>query len=174
MSHTNVLQTILIAVGLSAAAQAADDTCKVLFDADKKMILTAHHAYQTQTLPTRKDKSETSESIYGGGLNGAVYIMTKGQWHRSPMGPDAALKQKEENIRNSKSSCRYLRDETVNGESAAVYSMHAENEDSKSDGTVWVGKSKGLPLREEMDFDISPGKMHHSVRYDYSNIRPPM
>src|SRR5271165_531563 len=104
MSHTKALRAGLLAIGLSAAAQAADDICKVLLDADKKMILTAHHAYQTQTLTTRKDKPETSEAINSGGLNGAVYIMTKGQWHQSSMGPDSALKHKEENIRNSKSS----------------------------------------------------------------------
>jgi hypothetical protein len=162
----------VLAIGLSTAAQAADDTCKVLFDADRKMILTAHHGYQTQTSLTRKDP-ETSESIYSGGLNGPVYIMVNGQWHRSPMSPDASLKQKEENIRNSKSSCRYLRDEAVNSESAAVYSVHAETEDSKSDGTVWVGKRNGLPLREEMGLDLSPGKMHYTVRYDYSNVHVP-
>jgi len=170
MPYTNALRIVLLAIGLSAAAQAADDTCKVLFDADRKMILTPHHAYHTQTQSTQKDKAETSESIYLGGPNGAVYVMSKGAWHRSSVGPEAALKQKEENIHNSKASCRYLRDETVNGESAAVYAIHVEDEDSKSDGMIWLGKSKGLPLREELDFD----QMHTSVRYDYSNVRAPM
>ena len=174
MTHTKALQTVLLAIGILPCAQAADDTCKVLFDADKKMILTAHHAYQTQTDVGGNGKPKVAESIYMGGLNGAVYIMTRGQWIRSPMGPEVALKQKEENISNSKTSCRYLRDETVNGESAAVYSVHAENEDIKSDGTVWIGKSKGMPLREEMDMDMDPGKIHTAIRYDYSNVRPPM
>ena len=61
----------------------------------------------------------------------------------------------------------------MNGEPAAVYNIQAENEDSKSEGTVWLSKSRGLPLREEMDLDNSPGKMHYSVRYDYANVRPP-
>lgn len=172
MSNTNTLRAVLLAIGLAAAAEAADDTCKVLFDANRKMILTAHHGYQTQTSPARKE-TETSELIYRGGLNGAIYVMLKGQWHRSPMSPDASLKQEEENIRNSKVSCRYLRDEMVSGEPAAVYSMHAENEDAKSDATIWVGKRNGLPLREEMDYDLSPGKMHNTVRYDYSNVHAP-
>lgn len=38
------------------------------------------------------------------------------------------------NRRNSKANCRYLHDESVNGEIAAVYSTHAENSDQKSDG----------------------------------------
>lgn len=107
-------------------------------------------------------------------MNGAVYILSQGKWMRSPYGPDLVLKQKEENIRDSKNSCRYLRDETVNGEAAAVYSVHVEDEGSRSEGSIWLSKSKGMPLREEMDYDIGPGQTHTAVRYDYSNVRAPM
>jgi len=134
------------------------------------MILTAHHTYATENLPAHKDP-RVSEMIYTGGLHGAVYLQVSGKWKRSGMSPEDSLKQKEENIRNTKASCRYLRDEAVNGEAAAVYSIQTENEDSKSTGTVWIGKSKGMPLREEMDSDST---MHVAVRYDYSNVRPPM
>ena len=172
MTHTRLLPVILLAIGLSSAAH-ADDSCKLLFDADKKMVLSPHHSFSTITVPSQK-APRISESIFMGGMNGAVYILSQGKWMRSNYGPDEVLKQKEENIRDSKSSCRYLRDEAVNGESAAVYSIHVEDEDSKSDGTIWLGKSKGLPLREELDFDLSPGTMHTAVRYDYSNVRAPM
>jgi len=172
MSNTNVLRTVLLAIGLSAAANAADDACKVLFDADRKMIVTAHHSYQTQVSPGHKDP-KSSEAIFMGGLKGAVYILVSGKWQRSGWGPEDSLKQKEENIRNTKASCRYVRDETVSGEAAAVYTIHTESEDVKSDGTIWIGKSRGVPLREELDSGVSPGKSRITVRYDYSNVRAP-
>ena len=83
--------------------------------------------------------------------------------------------QEEENWKNAKNvSCKYLRDESVKGESAAVYSTHNENEDTKEDGQVWVSKSKGLPLRQEEDVDIGYGdKRHHSTRYEYTNVQAP-
>jgi len=171
MTLTNIVRTIspvlaLLAGCLSAAAQAGD-TCKVPLDAERKMIVTAHHSYETRS---QKNKTRTDETIYMGGLNGAVYIKVKGQWMHGFLTPAESLKQKEENIRNAKNSCRYLRDEAVGGESAAVYSIHSETEDSKTDGTVWVGKTSGLSLRAEVDID---GGMHSSVRYEYSNVHAP-
>lgn len=172
MTPTRLLPIVLLAIGLSSPAH-ADDSCKVVFDADRKMVLSPHHAFSTITVPDHKPP-RISESIFMGGMNGAVYILSQGKWMRSQYGPDSVLKQKEENIRDSKSSCRYLRDDAVNGESVAVYSIHVEDEDSKSEGTIWLSKSKGMPLHQELDSDIGPGQTHTAVRYEYSNVRAPM
>jgi hypothetical protein len=78
---------------------------------------------------------------------------------------------------NSKTTCRYLRDEAVEGEMAAVDSTHAERRDLKikSDGELWISKTKGLTLRQEEDVDAGEGvKDSHSTRYDYSNVKPPL
>ena len=72
MTHTSGVRTVLLAIGLSVAAHAADDSCKVLFDADRKMIVTAHHSYQHSF--ARPERSQSREMIYTGGRNGAVYI----------------------------------------------------------------------------------------------------
>ena len=170
MTHTNALRTVSLAIGLSAAAKAADDSCKILFDADRKMIVTAHHSYQTQVFPGQQ-APKGGEAIYMGGLNGAVYILVSGKWQRSGFGPEDSLKQKEENIRNTKASCHYVRDEAVNGEAAAMYTIHTESEDVQSDGTIWISKNKGVPLREEIG--APSGKERITVRYDYSNVRAP-
>ena len=58
--------------------------------------------------------------------NGAIYVLMKGKWIRSRMTPQDMLKQEEENIRDSKSTCRHVRDEVVNGEAAAMYIAHAK------------------------------------------------
>jgi hypothetical protein len=62
----------------------------------------------------------------------------------------------------------------VNGEAAALYMAHSENDDVKSDAQTWISKSKGLPLRTEEDIDTGGGdKRHMSIRYEYGNIQAP-
>ena len=69
--------------------------------------------------------------------------------------------------------CRYLKDELVAGEMAAVYSLKNKG---KVDSQIWISKAKGLPLRQEDDVDLGAGKgkSHNSTRYEYGNIKPPM
>jgi hypothetical protein len=157
------------ALSLSIPVFAADAVCQVLFDAMSKKFTVPSHGYMTEAAPG--GKSKTSEIIYA---NGAIYLNLDGKWMRSKMSQQDMLKQEQENIRDSKTACRYLRDESVNGEAAALYEMHSENDTVKSDGQIWISKSKGLPLRVEADIDTGGGdKQHMSTRYDYSNVRAP-
>jgi hypothetical protein len=43
------------------------------------------------------------------------------------------------------------------------------------DVQVWISKSKGLPLRGELDVDVGGklGKSHSSMCYEYGNVEPP-
>jgi hypothetical protein len=63
----------------------------------------------------------------------------------------------------------------MNGEAVAVYSTHSETQDVKSDAQLWISKSKGVPLREELRIDVGGklGKSHYSMRYEYGNVQPP-
>jgi hypothetical protein len=90
--------------------------------------------------------------------------------------PQQVMKQEQENRKNSKPTCAYLRDEPVDGETAAVYSIRADTSDRKSEGHVWISKSRGLPLRQELDIDTvdKSGKNHHTMRYEYTNVQPPL
>ena len=165
--------TILVA---TAPAFGADAVCTGATEAAKKLITTPAHAYLSRTMGSRPNQTELSEIIYTGGINGAIFVMLKGQWKRSPATPAQMLKQEEENIRDSKSSCRYLRDEVVDGEPARVYQIHSDNDGIIEDATAWISKSRGLPLKQEIDMDVgggASGKSHTSTRYEYSNIRPP-
>jgi hypothetical protein len=86
---------------------------------------------------------------------------------------------KEMEQRNRKNdenaSCHYVRDESVHGESAAIYSTHSESEHGKSDNQIWASKDRGLILRQETDLDTgrTNGKSHLSVRYEYGNVQAP-
>ena len=53
--------------------------------------------------------------------------------------------------------------------------MHTVSEDRTTDAQVWVSKSKGVPLREELDMNVggAAGKSHMTLRYDYANVQAP-
>ncbi len=166
-----VAGVFLLATGFTVPVRAADNGCQPVFDAMTKVLATPTRLYVTGGAAVGKNKPQNSEMIYAGG---AIYLKLGEKWTRSTMTAAAMLKQEEENRRTAKYSCRYLREETVNGETAAVYANHSETEDIKSDATVWISKSRGLPLRTEGDYDTGdPAKTHASIRYDYSNVRPP-
>jgi hypothetical protein len=162
---------LLVSAAAGQPARAMDATCKPVLDAMAKRIATPSHVYATEA-GARGGKPEIKESIYAGG---AIYIQHKGKWVRSPISIQEMRKQEVENVRDAKAmTCRYLRDETVNGEAAAVYHSQAETAGAKSDATLWVSKRTGLPLRSENNIDTGDGdKMHMAIRYDYTDVRPP-
>ena len=168
------LLPLLLLSTLGAAPASAQGDCKTVFDADDKLIATDHRAFATHSPVGRTGNAETNESVMVGGV---TYVKVKGGWHKSPMTVAQLREQKAENRKNAKSvSCRYLRDESVDGEVARVFSVHSETEDNKSDGTIWISKSRGLPLRQEQDDDMggsAADKMHYSIRYEYTNVTAP-
>jgi|HubBroStandDraft_6_1064221.scaffolds.fasta_scaffold2103001_1 hypothetical protein len=67
-----------------------------------------------------------------------------------------------------KESCKYLRDETLAGESAAVYSDIFTAKSGTATGTVWISKKAGYTLRQDVDVDMgAKGKGHQSITFDY-------
>jgi hypothetical protein len=92
------------------------------------------------------------------------------------MSPKDMQAQEEENIRNATAvACKRLRDESANGASATVYSMHSETGFSTEDGQVWVGKSTGLPVKSEYDIRIDTGeKTHYVTRFEYAGVKAPL
>lgn len=165
---------------ISATPLAAQSGCQVVDDAMNKVMTVPTHIYTAMTPILRNGStpppSDTirNETIYVGG---AAYLKVSGKWFRSEWTLQRVMKQEQENRQQSKFTCRYLRDESINGEPAAVYNTHFEraHPEAKSDGQIWISKGKGLPLRDEMDIDAGDGmKNHHSTHYEYTNVQPPM
>jgi len=156
---------------LSASARAADEPCQPLADTMKKMAATPTHIYSTTTAQWRTGAPRQTETIYAGG---AIYTKVGASWMRSQLKPADMLDASSRDPQG-RHSCRYLRDEAVNGEAAAVYSTHFEAQSGKIDTQIWVSKAKGLPLRQETDIDVggAVGKSHRSERYEYVNVQPP-
>ena len=143
----------------------AQDDCKLVLDAMTKLIDTPTHAYVTMNIG---GNPQTGESIYAGGL---VYAKYGGKWSAGTTTKE--MKEiADKNRQNNKTTCRYLKDEPINGEMTAVYSVHDVSPKSTSDSKTWISKAKGLPLRS--DIDMEGGKSHISTRYEYGNVKPPM
>jgi hypothetical protein len=65
-------------------------------------------------------------------------------------------------------SCQYLRDESVNGEPASVYSSTMKAKAGVADAKVWISKKAGLVLQQEVDVDMgAKGKGHQSMKFEY-------
>ena len=161
---------VLVAFGIAlmSSIPMSAQGCQPILDAMNKIYITPTHLYTTM------DGGLKNELIYAGGV---VYDNLHGKWARSTVTLQQVEKMEDENRRNSKYECRYLRDESVNGDMAAVYSTHAERDDLKikSEGQIWISKSRGLLLRQEEGIDAGDGtKNHHSTRYEYVNVRPPV
>jgi hypothetical protein len=150
---------------IGAKPLAAQDDCKVVLDAMIKMFDTPSHAYITMNI---SGQPQTGESIYAGGV---VYAKYNGKWSAGSTTKEIK-EMSQKNRQNNKTTCRYLKDEPVNGEMAVVYSVHEVSPRSTSDSTNWISKAKGLPLRS--DIDMGGGKSHISTRYEYDNVKPPM
>ena len=162
----------LLVMGEAVAARAAD-SCQPVYDAITKIVTTPSHSYSTQTAPLVNGQQRTVEVIY---VQGKTYILARGKWMLSPVIPADVLNQELENEKQGKSTCQFVRNESVNGEAAAVYSMRRETEIANEDGLIWISKTSGLALRKEVDMDYGGklGKMHLIARYEYSNVKPPM
>ncbi len=161
----------LLVMGHAVGAHAAD-VCQPVFDAWIKVATTPSHSYTTSTGINGGKPMET-ETIFS---NGQKYIRVRGKWMRIPVTSQDVIDEEKEKEHQGKSTCQLLRTESVNGETAMLYSIQRDYEDTKESGRMWISRSTGLLLRAEFDID-SPGnkiKEHRSSRFEYSNIQPPM
>jgi len=167
---TNLRHLLLaaLAAGLTYAQTPGGPVCKIVFDAGKQLTATPHHVYEVETSSRGKRSSEQIST------QGSIYVTVGGKWRKSPMNVQQLQKQEDENIRNARNaSCRYLRDESVGGQPAEVYSTHSETTGAISDTVVWLAKGSRRVLREEEDMNAGGDKMHWSIRVDYTNVAAP-
>jgi len=158
---------------LCTPVAAAADDCQTLAAAMKKMIMTPHHAYSTETADYHQGQTRTSELIH---TNDAIYINIGKGWQKSRMSPKDELAQEQENEKDMKDTCKYLRDESLSSEATSVYTTHKKDEDETLDTTIWVSKKTGLPVKMIIDMNVggSQGKSHRESRFEYGNVKAPI
>jgi hypothetical protein len=144
--------------------------CEPIFAANDKLAETPYHAVTTTSLAGRPQTSETIS------IGEATYVLTQGQWTRSPTTPKARLAAEREELGKAKShTCTLIGDETVDGVAATHYRTHLQSATSVSDTDVWIAKATGLPVKRETDLTRGGGTLalHNAQRFDYANIRVP-
>jgi hypothetical protein len=166
------VSAVLTVISFNPILASAADSCQPIFDAFTKVATTPSHSYTTNTA-SNGGKATEAETIFA---NGQKYIRARGKWIRLPLTSQDVVEQEKEKQEHGKSTCQFLRSESVNGEPAMLYSVHREYEDVKEDGQMWISRGTGLLLRVEEDFDNRDSKVkdHRSARFEYGNIRPPM
>ena len=151
---------------MGASAATAQDDCKLVLDAANKVFDVPSHSYVTMNIG---GKPQTAETI---SVGAAMYVKYNGKWTSGGSTPQEMKALSAKNRQTNKTTCRYMKDEQVDGEAAAVYSVHDVSPKSTSDSTVWISRTKGLMLRSEIDLEA--GKTHMSTRIEYGNIKAPM
>jgi hypothetical protein len=150
---------------IGAPPLAAQSECKVILDAESKLLNTPTHAYGTMNLGGH---AQTTETIY---VAGSIYVKAGGKWTTG-----GTTKEMEQlmlkNRQETKMTCRYVKNEAQNGKMAALYSSHEEPRKGTLDTQSWISKANGLLVRQEIDID--GGKSHMSTRFEYDNVKPPM
>lgn len=160
-----------LAAAVSQPTLAAEGSCKAVFDAIARQVMTPSHEYMIQTVGADKTKREQREVINTGKMQ---YFLVGGEWHTMKETPKETLQRERDNEASSDVTCRYLRDETVEGVSAALFSEHSKTDTGESDALIWIAKGNSMPVREQVDMDPeNPGARHLEVRIVYSNVQAP-
>ena len=163
---------LLAIVSLSPTLARAADSCDAVFNALTKVATTPSHSYTTSARANGGNPTE-AETIFA---NGQKYIRARGKWIRLPVTSQEVVEQEKEKQQHGTSTCQFVRNESVNGEAAQIYSVHREYEQVREDGQMWVARGSGLLLRVEEDFDNKGNevKEHRSTRFEYGNVQPPI
>ncbi|MBA2683710.1 MAG: hypothetical protein H0U66_04400 [Gemmatimonadaceae bacterium] len=172
--------TVAIALALFGstplAAQGMSPQCTQIFGVMEKLWDKPFHMYTVDTAGTdarlHGGKPTVSESVF---INGVDYVMVRGKWVKSPIDVLEMRKDMEEKRKTSKATCTHLRDDSVNGESTAVWKVHSETEGGESDNQLWISKSRNVVLRTEIFLDVGGalGKSHMVSNYVYANVQAP-
>jgi hypothetical protein len=153
---------------------AAADACSAVNDALMKLMQTPNHSFTESSGAIASGKTRTSERI---ATAGAAYIQVSGKWRKSTMTPAEELQMQKDAVKDRKNGiCQYVRDESIQGEAAALYSTHKEDDAGKSDTQLWISRKRGLPLRQVVHLAVGGGKMGESqvtTRYEYENVKAP-
>lgn len=167
-----VSSVVLATLIVCSPTRASDAACKPVFDAMTTMARTPNHQYMTRTAGFQPGV-EKSEIITTGN---AMYVMVAGSWHRSDYNPQQQAGELRQAYEQQALTCKYLRDEAVDGETAALY----DTRQTQDDGTIvhsqlWISRARELPLRQTIDIDVGgkAGKSHTDLRTDYNKVQAP-
>lgn len=155
-------------------ARAQDASCKAVFNAIRLQAKTPNHQYFTISGAEPDSYAQTNEMINTGS---ARFVLMNGKWQSEPESPREMLNREEKNFKNSNTVCRVLREELVEGTAATVFVEQSQTGPISSVGLIWIAKSSGLPVREQINTDAgsgAAGKRHLEIRIVYTDVKAPV
>jgi hypothetical protein len=150
------LSSVAIFCATSGVAHGGAPSCKPVFDAALHAVTTPHHSYTTAG-------PISMEEIYDGMK---IYSRISGKWSVSRLTPQNLIDQERENEQQGKAVCSVVRDETIDGVSATLYSLRAERDGDTTNEQIWISKATGLPVHVKTD-------VPSDTRYVFSGISAP-
>jgi hypothetical protein len=137
-------------------------SCKPVRDAQRKQAQTAFHETSTSNGATLLEKIFTTKALF--------VRRGSGHWIKVPTTPQDLTDAMEE-TGMALSSCSRMREEAVEGKTAAVWAahLHTGNPVQEIDMQIWISSSTGLPLRTESN----QRGAHVSTHLAYDNVQPP-
>lgn len=169
-----VAATGALLAATAAPARADNATCRELLEALVRQLQTPNHAYTTQRASFTGNTPRAGEIVT---LDGMRWILAGRQWHAHPLdvkAEAATLRQRlEASMAAGRMRCEKAGTDTVDGDAAVVYTAHQvlDEDSGTSDTRTWVSRSRGLPVRQTVD--LSEGKSHTDLRWDYGNVQAP-
>jgi len=165
----SIFTVLLVVVAAGADAGDIPADCKPVIDAVSKIDSVPSHAYNTTI---RAGSTKLSEVIH---TANSAYVLVDGKWNTIPTSPGQAAKQIQENLKNAKSvSCRLVKNETIDGQSAALYETLVGDGADHSTNLMWISKSTGLPVHQKIQ--VNPDgtdKVEYEIRFEYTNVQAP-
>jgi hypothetical protein len=155
------LAAALLAASLSGPAFA--DACGSVRDAVVAQTKVPYAA--TTVMGLTGAPPTTTETI---SADGKLYFQINGAWHSGPH--DAQAEIDKMNAAAKTATCTQESDDTVNGQSVAVFMVHHKTEHSESDNRIWISKATGLPLKTDAHFKDG---LTVAIAFKYDNIHPP-
>lgn len=169
--HVSCMILAIACAIFGTAVHAADPACKPVFDAMTRMAGTPNHQYMTETAAYRAAPTQ-GEIIT---TANATYVKAAGAWHRSAYNPQQQMAEMREAAAGKPATCKHVRDESINGEPAALYDTRENQDGDTVNSQLWISKSRGLPVKQTIDMDVGGklGKSHSELRIEYANVQPP-
>ena len=161
-----------MALGMLGREVMADDaSCQTVLDAVIKQATIPVHQKISMGSAAMPGKTLQSEMIRTGDT---LYMQIRGQWTSWPYDVQKAVDDARQAMQKAEHSCTRVRSETVDGQSADLYSVEAKTASGGTDSQIWISSATGLPLRQHtVMFEQGSAKTEHDVRFDYTDVRAP-
>jgi hypothetical protein len=154
---------LALSMGLCAPPVFAEDTgCKAVFEALLRVATTPYHLYGRSQSPVPGGKPQLSETINTGK---ARYLLIDGRWVISKLTSEQMAAFEEDTIKNNKTVCHLVRDESIDGVRATLYTVHEGQDANAIDEQLWISKLNGLPAHQT--------SQQGDYRYEYSDVAAP-